>query len=123
AVRAALHVNSLDRFKGLGIPHDDRAAAAEAVVGLGIHRDAARSSVGDRSDRLERVEIKNQNLAASRNVKAAVIAIRKDIVNPACAHSLDGVDDLVWFGGWSCLSEGHRSERDQAAQGHRARKN
>ncbi len=32
AVRVALHLNGLDGLEGLGIPHDDGLAAAEAVM-------------------------------------------------------------------------------------------
>src|SRR5947207_1501978 len=59
AIRTALHLNGLDRFQALAVPHHYRTAAAEAVVRLGVNRRASRPSVGNCAGRFERVEVKD----------------------------------------------------------------
>ena len=107
-VRAALHVDGLDRLQSLGIPHDDGAAAAEAMAVLGVDCGAARPSISDRANRLERVEVKDQDLVAAGNIEAAAIVVRINIVDSACAHDLDTVDDLVRLGR-GCRRSGGRA--------------
>ena len=94
-VWAALHGDVLDGLQGLGIPHDDGTAAAKAVVGLGVNRDATSLGVGNGADRLERVQVKHQNLAAARNIEAAAVVVRIDIINPAGPRGLGDFENPV----------------------------
>src|SRR6266581_9213203 len=45
AIRAALHLNGLDRCQALAVPHDYGTAAAKTVVGLWVNRSAPRPGV------------------------------------------------------------------------------
>ena len=119
-VRTAFNWNDFDRLKRFGIPHHDGTAAAKAMMRLGIDRRAVRPGVGDCSYRLERIEVKDQDLLAAGNIETAAIAVRIDIIDPAGAHGLRGVDDLVRLGsrgGRSCL--GKTAEPQHAESSHK----
>ena len=46
-------------------------------------------------DRLEGVEVKDQDLTAPGNIEPAVIVVRIDIIDPAGAHGLGRFNNLV----------------------------
>src|ERR1019366_1216051 len=105
AVWATFHLNGLDGLERLGIPHHDGAAAAEAVLGLGIDGDTPRPGVRDGTHRVKGIQVKGQDLTAPRNIEPAIIVVCIDIIDPAAAHGLGGLEDLVGFSGWSRLSK------------------
>src|SRR5712691_3344491 len=98
AIRIALHLDGLDMLHGLGIEHQDRFAAGEAVIGLGVDYGAMRVRRGDFTDRLERVEIKDADSGSgpgARKIQPASLYIRVNIVIAARAANLDGLQHLV----------------------------
>src|ERR1017187_3668618 len=88
AVWATFHLNGLDGLERLGIPHHDGAAAAEAVLGLGIDGASPRPAVCDGPHWDKGIQVKGQALTAPRNIKRGVIVVRIDKIDPAGAHSL-----------------------------------
>jgi len=98
AVRAALHLDGLDGFEGLGVPHDHRFAAAEAVMVLGVDGGPARAGLGNLTDRCQRIEVVHRDariLAGARDVQPPPGLVRVDIVETTVAADLGGLQHFV----------------------------
>jgi hypothetical protein len=121
AVRAGGHVNFLDGLHGLGVKHGDGPAAAESVLGLGVHHRAVAARAGDRAEALVSVEIENHDLVAARNINPAVGAVRNHIINPARPVGLGYIENLIRLRsrsglGWNAGCRQHSSNHDEAAR-------
>ena len=65
------------------------------MMGLGVDCHAARARIGNGADRMQRVEVEDQDLWAARNIEAALIIVGIDIIDGTDAHDLCGIDDFV----------------------------
>ena len=120
AVRAGGHVNFLDGLHGLGIKHGDWPAAAESMLGLGVHHRAVAARAGNRAEALVGVEIENHDLVAARNINPAAGAVGNHIINPARPVGLGDVENFIRLRrrsglGWNAGCGQHGSSRDEAA--------
>ena len=102
SIRAAAggDVDGFEGFERIGVPHDDRIAAAEAVFGLDIDGcavDVVRA--GNGADGLEGIEVVNINAAGAGNIQPAVGGIGEDIIRTACAADRDFFQKFVGAGG------------------------
>ncbi len=120
AVRAGGHVNLLDGLHGLGIKHGDGTAAAESVLGLGVHHRAVATRPGNGTEAFVGVQTENHNLVAARDINPAVGAVRNHIINPARPVGLGDGENFIRLrrrSSWGGDANGgqHGANRDDAA--------
>ena len=67
------------------------------MAGFRIDRYAARACVRDRAHLLQAIQVKDKHLLPARNVEAAIVVIRMDVIETACSHQLLRLDNTVRF--------------------------
>ena len=97
-IRVALHFNILDGGRGLGVEHDHRVGAREAVSGLGIDRCSMPAIARNLAGRFQRIEIENRDLsgvARAHDIQTATGVVGVNIVKPAVAADFGRLENLV----------------------------
>ena len=118
AVGAALHVNGFDLLRRFGVPHRDRLAAGEAVSDSGIHGRAARLGFRDIAGGCKSIQVVDGDArrhTAARNVKAASVEVRVDVIEAPIAADLDGFQDPIRPGRRSLSNTDRSQHRDPDA--------
>src|SRR2546429_9323119 len=87
-IRTTVHINCLDHFQGIRVPHGDRLGGGESVMRLGINRGAAGLNAVDIAYRFKRIQVENSQMPfrpTARSVQASSFDVREDVVKSAFA--------------------------------------
>ena len=129
AVGSALDFDGLDGLERLGVPHDHRIAADEAVVGFGVDRRAMAAGIGDFAGRFERIEVENRDSASrsalltahTRDVQTASGIVGVHIVETAVAAHFGRLENLIGARSGSVLGQNHAGRDGQRENYHRGK--